>query len=127
MQSIDECKRKDLFTTVRYFGELDLKEVDVGFEVVSLPYLNGDEVMSILLGLLARGVLGKKCFSHLRKVMERVWRQGLEPIRGRTFRLEEKSENHDWVIARVDHHRIPVVPDVLNQIVHSTIVVESWS
>jgi len=73
LQPTDECERRDLFTTIRDFGKLALKEVDVGFEAVSLPHLNREEVMVILLDLLARGVSDKKCFSHLCKVVERVW------------------------------------------------------
>ena len=74
LQPTDECERRDLFTTIRDFGKLALKEVDVGFEAVFLPHLNGEEVMAILLDILVRGVSGKKCFSHLYKVVERVWR-----------------------------------------------------
>ena len=70
-----QCERKDLFTANREFGKLALKEVEVEFEVVSLPHLDGKEVMTILLSLMTRGILGKKCFNHLRKVVERVWRQ----------------------------------------------------
>ena len=53
LQPADECERRDLFTAIRDFGKLALKDVDVRFETVSLPHLDEEEVMVILLGLLA--------------------------------------------------------------------------
>ena len=60
LQPTDECERRDLFTAIRDFDKWALKEVDVRFEAVSLPHLDREEMMVILLGLLARGVLCKK-------------------------------------------------------------------
>jgi len=79
LQPVDECEHRYIFITIRDFSKLALKE-DVGFEAVFLPHLDGEEVMAIFLGLLARGVLGKKRFCHLCKVVERVWRLRVEPI-----------------------------------------------
>ena len=73
LQAADECENNDLFTAIRDFSKLTLKEVDVGFEIIFLPHLDGEKVMVILLGILARCVLGKKHFDHLCKVAERVW------------------------------------------------------
>ena len=80
LQSTDECERRDFFIIIRDFAKLGLKEVDVGFGTVSLPHLDGDKVMAILLGLLARGVLSKKYFGYLRKLVEEVWQQRVELI-----------------------------------------------
>ena len=71
--------------------------------------------------------MGKKCFDHLRKVVESVLQQGVEPIQCRSFQTGKKSEAHDWIIVVVDHHLVLVVSDVLNRIAHSRIVVESGS
>ena len=43
------------------FGQLALEEVDVGLEVVSGYHLEGEEVMVVSIGFLARDVLCKKC------------------------------------------------------------------
>ena len=74
LQPTDERDCTELFTAIKDFGKLTLKEVDVGFDVVTLSHFDGEEVMAILLSLLARGILGNNCFGHLRKVVERVWR-----------------------------------------------------
>ena len=89
LQPADECECRYLFTIVRDFGKLALKEVDVGFDTASLPHLDGEEVI-VILGLLARGVLGEKRLSHLRKVVESM-AVGVEPIRC-TFQAGRKSE-----------------------------------
>ena len=81
--------------------------------------------MAILLCLMARGILGKKCFGYLSKVVERVWRQRVKPIRGRAFQTRRKCASHYWIIVGVDHHLILVVSNVLDQIAHSRIVIEN--
>ena len=83
--------------------------------------------MAILLCLMARGILGKKCFGYLSKVVERVWRQRVKPIRGRAFQTRRKCVSHYWIIVGVDHHLILVVSNVLDQIAHSRIVIENES
>ena len=45
-----------------------------------MPHLDGEEVVAILLGLLARGVLSEECFGYLLGVAERVERQRVELI-----------------------------------------------
>jgi len=72
LQPTDECERRDLFTAIRDFDMWDLKEVDVELEDVSLPYLDGEEVMAILLVLLARGILGEECLGHLHEIVRRA-------------------------------------------------------
>ena len=96
-----------------------LKEVDVRVEAVSLPHLNGEQVMVILLGLLTRAVLGDECLSNFHEVVERVWRQGVEPIQGLTFQAGRKSKAHDWIVTGVDYHLILKVSNVLNWITQS--------
>ena len=56
-----------------------LEKVDVRLETVSLPHLNGEE-MIISLGFLTRDVLGKECLGHLREIVERAQWQGIEPV-----------------------------------------------
>ena len=48
-----------------------MKEADVGFEAITLPYLDREAMMVVLIGLLARGILSEKCFGYLLKFMER--------------------------------------------------------
>ena len=64
--------------------------------------------MAILLGLLMRGVLDKKCFGHLHKVVESVVAKNRTNPRPRLSEWK-KSEAHDWIVAGVDHHLVPVV------------------
>ena len=59
LQPADEFESRNIFITVRDLDELTLKEADVRLEVVTLPYFEREEVMVVLLGLLARGVLSE--------------------------------------------------------------------
>ena len=90
LQPADERKSRDIFTAVRDLGKLALEEANVRLEAVTLPHFDGEEMMVVLLSLLARGILSEKRFAYLLKVAERVRRQRVEPIRCRTFRLEGK-------------------------------------
>ena len=80
LQPADEFESRNIFITVRDLDELTLKEADVRLEVVTLPYFEREEVMVVLLGLLARCILGEERFSYLLEVVERVWRQRVEQI-----------------------------------------------
>ena len=51
--------------------QLALEVTDVGFEAVALPHFDGEKVVIILLGLLARG--SEEHFSYLLKVMKRMY------------------------------------------------------
>jgi len=83
--------------------------------------------MTIFFGLSVRVVLGEEYLGHLHEVMKRVWWQREELILDRTFQAERKGKTHDWVIARVDHHLVSEVSDVLNWITHFGVVVKSGS
>jgi len=48
-----------------------------------LPHSDG-KVVIVLLGFLARGVLGEKYLDHLSEVVERARWQQVEPVRGHT-------------------------------------------
>ena len=60
LQPTNKCECRDVLTAVGELGELAFGEIDVRFEVVVLPHLDGEEVMVVLLGFPARGVLRKK-------------------------------------------------------------------
>ena len=51
-------------------GELILEKVEVRLETISLHHSDREEVVVIPLNLLAGGVLGEECFSHLSEVVE---------------------------------------------------------
>ena len=70
---------------MRNFSYLALEVTNVGLEVVSLPYFDGEKVVVIFLGLSTRGILSEKYFRYLLKTMEKMGRQRLEPIRGHAF------------------------------------------
>ena len=57
LQPTDECEYRYLLTTIEDHSELALEEINVGFEVVSLPHLDGEEVVTTHFGFLANGVL----------------------------------------------------------------------
>jgi len=61
----DERECKDFFTIAGDFDDLALEEIDVQLETFSLSPLDGEEMVDISLGLLARGVLGEKCLGYL--------------------------------------------------------------
>ena len=69
LQSTNEHECIAIFNAVGNFGELVLDVVDVRFE---LSHFDGKEVMLILLGLLAGGVLGKEYLGYLLKLIERT-------------------------------------------------------
>jgi len=48
---------------VRNIGNLALEVVDLGLETITLPPLDGEEVVIVLLGFSVRGILGEKCQS----------------------------------------------------------------
>jgi len=52
--------------------QLEMEEVNVGFEAISCPHFDGEEVMSTLLCFLTSSILCKKGFSYLREVVERA-------------------------------------------------------
>jgi len=70
LQPTDECEGGNFLSTIGDFGELILKEIEVQLEVVSLPHSDREEVVVVPLSLLAGGILGKECFSHLNGVVE---------------------------------------------------------
>ena len=62
LQLADECECRDVLTTVGDLDQLALEVADVRFEAITLPHLDGEEVMIVFLGLLAGCVLGEECF-----------------------------------------------------------------
>jgi len=81
LQPTNERECRDVLTVVGDFGELVLEESDVWFKIVALPHLDGEEMMVVLLGHLARDVLSEKHFGYLLEVAERAKRQRVKPIR----------------------------------------------
>ena len=71
LQPADECESRDNFVTVRDLGELALEEADVRLEIVTLPHLDGEEVMIVLLDLLLRDKLSEEHFGYLLEVAQR--------------------------------------------------------
>jgi len=55
MQPTDECEYRDIFITVGNLDKVALEVADVGYEVITLPHLDREGVMVVLLGLPARG------------------------------------------------------------------------
>jgi len=72
-----------------------LEVADVGLEAITLPHFNGEEVLIVLLGLTARSVLSEERFSYLLEVVEGMWRQRVEPIRGHAFQAGRKCLSHN--------------------------------
>ena len=72
LQLTDERECRDVHTIVGDLDQLTLEESDVGFGAITLPHLDGEEVMVILLGLPVRCVLGEECFGYFFEVAERV-------------------------------------------------------
>ena len=70
-QSADERGCRYIFTTVENFGKLASEVADVGVEVVALPHFDREEVVVVLLGLLAGGPLSDERFSYLLEVVKR--------------------------------------------------------
>jgi len=59
---------------------LALKVADIRFEVIALPHLDGEKMMVVSLSLSARCIQGEKHFRQFLEVVERLWRQKVEPI-----------------------------------------------
>ena len=72
LQLADECERRDIFTTVGNLCELVLEVADVRLEVVTEFYFDSEEVVVVLLVLLAEGILGEKRLGYLLKVVEQI-------------------------------------------------------
>ena len=90
MQSTDECECRYILNTDGNIGKLALEVADVGLEAVTQLHLDREEVLIVLLGFSAGGVLGEKCLGHFLEVAERMWWQGVELIRSPPFRLDGK-------------------------------------
>ena len=75
----------DILTVVGNFSQLALKVAYVVLKAITLPHFARVEVVVILFGLSAKGILGEECLSYLLKTMERTRRQRVEPIRGHAF------------------------------------------
>ena len=71
LQSAVEFDCRYIFIAVEKFGKLTMKVADVGLEAIIMPHLNGEEVMVILLGLLAGEVLSEEHLGYLLEVAER--------------------------------------------------------
>ena len=65
---------------VKNFGKLALEEADVELEAVTLPHLDGKEVVVVLLGLSTGGVWSEEHLDYLLKVAEIIWRQRVKLI-----------------------------------------------
>ena len=50
LQLADEHECRDILTTIGNLGQLALKVLNVGLEVVTLPHLNDEKMVIILLG-----------------------------------------------------------------------------
>ena len=59
--------------------------------------------------------------------MDRIWRQRVELIWGHIFQAGREGEAHKWIVAGVDYHFILEMPDVLDWVACSGVVVEGWS
>ena len=67
-----------------------LEVTNVELEVVALPQFDGKKVEIVFLGLPTRGVPSEKRFGDLIEVVERMQRQGVEPIQGHAFQTRLK-------------------------------------
>ena len=72
LQPADECDCKDVLTTVEDLSQLALEVANVRFKVVTLPHLDGENVVVVPLSLPARCILGEKRFGPLIEVAERM-------------------------------------------------------
>ena len=54
MQLADECECRDVLTAVGNLDQLALDVPDVGLEAVTLPYFDGEKMVVVPLGFLAR-------------------------------------------------------------------------
>ena len=75
LQPADECECRDILTIVGNFDQLALEVTYVGLEAVALSHFDSEEVVVILFGLLARGVLSEERFGYLLEVVEKMWRR----------------------------------------------------
>ena len=71
LQSADLCECRGVLTAVGNFGEMALEEASVGFEAITLPHFDKEEVLVVLLSLLTRGVLSEEYFNYLFEVVEK--------------------------------------------------------
>jgi len=70
---------------VENFGQLAFLVTNVRLDVVTLSHFDDEKVVVVLLGLMARDVLSEEHIGYLLEVVERMWQQGVEPIRGHAF------------------------------------------
>ena len=71
LQYADERECSYIFNAVGNLDELVLEVANVELEVIILSHFDGEEVVVILLNLLAGGVLGEECLSYLLETLER--------------------------------------------------------
>ena len=102
-----------------------MEAVDIRLEAVILPHLDGEEVMAVFLGILARGILSEERFDYLLEVTERVGRPRVELIRCRTFQTGGEGDAQEWIFAGIDHHFVSEIPNVLDGVAYSGVTVES--
>ena len=124
LQPADEYEYRDILTAVRELCELDFEIANIGFEAVALPHLDGEKMVVVPLSFLTGCVLGEKHFGHLFEVAKKNMMVGSRPIEATPFRLKGKVR---YISRSLDYHFISKMPDVLNWVAHSEVVVESWS
>ena len=71
--------------------------------------------------------MGEECLDNLLETVERTRQQGVEPIRGHAIQTGGKGWTHESVVAGVDHHLVPEVPDVLDWIARLEVVIKGQS
>ena len=91
-----------------------------------MRYFDSEDVVVILLGLPAGGLLGEEHLRCLSEVVERMWQQRVKPVRRGAFQAGRKGQTHE-IIAGVDHHLVPEMCDMLDWVTHSGVVIRSWS
>ena len=69
-QPANECQSGCVFIVVVYLGQLILKVANVCLEAIGGPHLDGEEMMVILLELLAGGILSEEQLGEIIKVVD---------------------------------------------------------
>ena len=83
----DEDSGGDFIAAIVYRRHLILKASEIAFEALTALHLDGQEVMTVILDLLAGDVLIDEGLVDLIEGVERLWTERIEPVARHSFQI----------------------------------------
>jgi len=126
MQPADKCESKNILVAVVYFAQLTMEIVNVRLETVGGSHLDREDVVVVLLELLA-GVLREEQLGEILEFVYRPQWKRVKPIRGYSFQTGGEDSTQDGVVTSIDHHLVQIRAEMLSRIAQTVVAVKRQS